>query len=71
MVDEPEIKVPWPAWVTQQLKGKVGIPLVATNRINTPEVAEQILADGMADMVSPPRAFATKGYGAAVVLYFA
>jgi 2,4-dienoyl-CoA reductase (NADPH2) len=28
------------AWVTQQLKGKVGIPLVATNRINTPEVAE-------------------------------
>ena len=34
------------AWVTQQLKGKVGIPLVATNRINTPEVAEQLLADG-------------------------
>jgi hypothetical protein len=33
--------------VTQQLKGKVGIPLVATNRINTPEVAEQVLADGM------------------------
>ncbi len=28
------------AWVTEQLKGKVGIPLVATNRINTPEVAE-------------------------------
>ena len=40
------------AWVTQQLKGKVGIPLVATNRINTPEVAEQLLADGIADMVS-------------------
>ena len=45
------------AWVTQQLKGKVGIPLVATNRINTPEVAEQILADGMADMVSMARPF--------------
>jgi len=45
------------AWVTQQLKGKVGIPLVATNRINTPEVAEQILVDGMADMVSMARPF--------------
>ena len=45
------------AWVTQQLKGKVGIPLVATNRINTPEVAEQLLADGMADMVSMARPF--------------
>jgi 2,4-dienoyl-CoA reductase (NADPH2) len=45
------------AWVTQQLKGKVGIPLVATNRINTPEVAEQILADGLCDMVSLARPF--------------
>ena len=45
------------AWVTQQLKGKVSIPLIATNRINTPEVAEQILADGMADMVSMARPF--------------
>ena len=45
------------AWVTKQLKGKVGIPLVATNRINTPEVAEQVLADGMADMVSMARPF--------------
>jgi 2,4-dienoyl-CoA reductase (NADPH2) len=45
------------AWVTEQLKGKVNIPLVATNRINTPEVAEQILADGMADMVSMARPF--------------
>ncbi|WP_143188648.1 2,4-dienoyl-CoA reductase FMN-binding domain-containing protein, partial [Burkholderia ubonensis] len=32
------------AWVTRQLMGKVGIPLVATNRINTPEVAERLLA---------------------------
>ena len=45
------------AWVTAQLKGKVGIPLVASNRINTPEVAEQILAEGMADMVSMARPF--------------
>lgn len=45
------------AWVTQHLKGKVSIPLVATNRINTPEIAEEILAEGMADMVSMARPF--------------
>ena len=45
------------AWVTKQLKGKVRIPLIATNRINTPEVAEKVLADGMADMVSMARPF--------------
>ena len=45
------------AWVTAQLKGKVRIPLIATNRINTPEVAEKILTDGMADMVSMARPF--------------
>ncbi|KER71529.1 2,4-dienoyl-CoA reductase [Burkholderia cepacia] len=45
------------AWVTRQLMGKVGIPLVATNRINTPEVAEQLLADGYCDMVSMARPF--------------
>ncbi|GBH23666.1 NADPH-dependent 2,4-dienoyl-CoA reductase [Burkholderia vietnamiensis] len=43
------------AWVTQKMKGEVGIPLVTTNRINRPEVAEQILADGCADMVSMAR----------------
>ncbi len=43
------------AWVTQKLKGEVAIPLVATNRINMPEVAEQILAGGEADMVSMAR----------------
>jgi len=43
------------AWVTQRLKGKVSIPLVATNRINTPEVAEQLLAEGWCDMVSMAR----------------
>jgi len=43
------------SWVTGRLKGEVGIPLVATNRINTPEVAEQVLAGGDADMVSMAR----------------
>ena len=45
------------AWVTQKLMGKVGIPLITTNRINTPEVAEDILANGFADMVSMARPF--------------
>jgi 2,4-dienoyl-CoA reductase (NADPH2) len=44
-------------WVTEQFKGKVGIPLVTSNRINTPEVAEQVLASGQADMVSMARPF--------------
>ena len=43
------------AWVTKKLKGEVSIPLCTTNRINTPEVAEQVLADGCADMVSMAR----------------
>jgi 2,4-dienoyl-CoA reductase (NADPH2) len=43
------------AWVTQKLKGEVAIPLVATNRINMPEMAERILAEGQADMVSMAR----------------
>lgn len=45
------------AWVTQRLMGQVGIPLVATNRINTPELAEQLLAQGACDMVSMARPF--------------
>jgi len=43
------------AWVTKKLKGEVAIPLITTNRINMPEVAERILADGAADMVSMAR----------------
>ncbi len=43
------------AWVTKKLKGEVSVPLCTTNRINTPEVAEQVLADGSADMVSMAR----------------
>ncbi|HJW34783.1 MAG TPA: NADPH-dependent 2,4-dienoyl-CoA reductase [Holophagaceae bacterium] len=42
-------------WVTRKLKGEVGIPLVTTNRINLPEVGEEILARGDADMVSMAR----------------
>ena len=45
------------AWVTGRLKGQVKIPLVASNRINTPEVAEAVLARGDADMVSMARPF--------------
>ena len=45
------------AWVTRRLKSEVGIPLVATNRINDPALAEAILAEGSADMVSMARPF--------------
>ncbi len=44
-------------WVTKKLMGKVGIPVITSNRINTPEVAEQVLAEGCADMVSMARPF--------------
>jgi 2,4-dienoyl-CoA reductase (NADPH2) len=48
------------AWVTQKMKAEltasgIHIPLVTSNRINTPEVAEQVLAEGCADMVSMAR----------------
>ncbi len=45
------------AWVTKKLMGHVGIPVITSNRINTPEVAEQVLSDGCADMVSMARPF--------------
>ncbi|MDX7990562.1 NADPH-dependent 2,4-dienoyl-CoA reductase [Xenorhabdus littoralis] len=45
------------SWVTQKLMGKVSIPLITTNRINDPHVAEQILSEGCADMVSMARPF--------------
>ncbi|WP_306114781.1 MULTISPECIES: NADPH-dependent 2,4-dienoyl-CoA reductase [unclassified Roseovarius] len=44
-------------WVTKKLMGKVGIPVITSNRINTPEVAEEVLAGGAADMVSMARPF--------------
>ena len=45
------------SWVTKRLMGKLSIPLITTNRINMPDVAEQILADGHANMVSMARPF--------------
>jgi len=44
------------AWATRHLKEAVRIPVIASNRINAPEIAEEILARGDADMVSPARA---------------
>ncbi|MCE9678428.1 NADPH-dependent 2,4-dienoyl-CoA reductase [Shewanella sp. AS1] len=45
------------SWVTERLKKEVKLPLIATNRINTPEIAEQIIASNQADMVSMARPF--------------
>ena len=44
-------------WVTRKLKGSVDVPLVTSNRINMPDVAEEVLARGDADMVSMARPF--------------
>ncbi|MCX5401249.1 NADPH-dependent 2,4-dienoyl-CoA reductase [Streptomyces sp. NBC_00102] len=44
-------------WVTEKVRGSVSVPLVTSNRVNTPEVAEEILASGRADMVSMARPF--------------
>jgi len=44
-------------WVTQKLKEHVSLPVITTNRINTPDTAEEILAAGDADMVSMARPF--------------
>lgn len=44
-------------WVTEKVRGAVSVPLVTSNRINTPEVAEEILAAGRADLVSMARPF--------------
>ncbi len=43
--------------VTKRIKAALSIPLITTNRINMPEVAERVLADGHADMVSMARPF--------------
>ena len=42
-------------WVTKQIMGTVGIPVVTSNRINNPELADELIADGVADMVSLAR----------------
>ena len=43
------------AWVTERVMGAVSAPLVTSNRINTPEMAEELLASGKADLVSMAR----------------
>lgn len=45
------------AWVTKKLMGQVSIPIITSNRINTPEVGEEVLAEGCADMISMARPF--------------
>jgi len=45
------------AWVTERMMGEVSIPIITTNRINTPEIAEEIIANGKANMVSMSRPF--------------
>ncbi len=45
------------AWLTKRMMGEVAIPLITSNRINAPEVAEALLANGCADMVSMARPF--------------
>jgi 2,4-dienoyl-CoA reductase (NADPH2) len=45
------------AWLTGRLRPEVSIPVITSNRINTPDVAEEILATGQADMVSMARPF--------------
>ncbi|WP_046744821.1 NADPH-dependent 2,4-dienoyl-CoA reductase [Kordia zhangzhouensis] len=44
-------------WITERMKKEVNIPLVTSNRINMPSVAEKILAEGHADMISMARPF--------------
>jgi 2,4-dienoyl-CoA reductase (NADPH2) len=55
----PTIATPVPraafSWVTRKLKGKVSVPLVTTNRINDPQVADDVISRGDADMVSMAR----------------
>eukprot|EP00960_Hanusia_phi_P032135 749706-Hanusia_phi.AAC.2 len=50
------------SWVTKKLKPHVNVPLITTNRINTPEVAEQVLQASHADMISMARPFLADPY---------
>jgi 2,4-dienoyl-CoA reductase (NADPH2) len=45
------------SWLTKRLRPEVQIPVITSNRINTPQVAEDVLAEGCADMVSMARPF--------------
>jgi 2,4-dienoyl-CoA reductase (NADPH2) len=50
------------SWVTGKLRPEVSVPVVASNRINTPEIAEQIIASGQADLVSMARPLLSDPY---------
>ena len=50
------------AWVTQKLMGHVNIPVITSNRINTPEVGEAVISEGCADMVSMARPMLADAY---------
>ena len=45
------------SWITKKLYGNVSIPIIASNRINSPEVADDIISDKCADLVSLARPF--------------
>lgn len=44
-------------WVTKKMKEELSVPLITSNRINMPEIAEKVLAEGDADMISMARPF--------------
>ena len=44
-------------WVTKKMKAEIKIPLITSNRINMPDTAEKVLAEGHADMISMARPF--------------
>ncbi len=50
------------SWVTGKLRPEVSVPVVASNRINTPEIAEEIIASGQADLVSMARPLLSDPY---------
>uniref|UniRef100_UPI00258926B9 NADPH-dependent 2,4-dienoyl-CoA reductase n=1 Tax=Idiomarina sp. TaxID=1874361 RepID=UPI00258926B9 len=43
------------SWITERVRRELSVPVVAVNRINTPEIAEHILESNQADMVSMAR----------------
>lgn len=49
-------------WVTERLKKEIDLPIIATNRINTPDTAQEILSSGAADMISMARPFLADPY---------
>ena len=45
------------SWITKKLYGNVSIPIIASNRINSPEIAEDVISENCADLVSLARPF--------------